>query len=309
MNLQFPENFFDKETRCDYEVTEKTKKIWAVQLDLLNELLRICKKYDIKIGAFAGTLLGAVRHHGFIPWDDDMDVFLMPEEFKKLMAVPAEEYKYPYFMQNALTDKKFFIGYARFRNSETTGLVTYENSVDYNNGIFIDVFVLNGFVDDERKLKEQIKKMKRLKTLMMIYNYDVYKKQGLKKVVIGSAQFIVRHLFNYEMLVEEHFRIQSMYDDCSDKVTLITHNDKFKKIYWCYKDELDEFVDVPFENIVIPIPRKYDQILSHMYGNYMEFPPIESRGKWHDGVITFEPDVPYKQYIEEQMIGNDKKTN
>ena len=68
MNMEFDESFFESEIRCEYRISEKTKKIWAVELDFLNELLRICKKYNIKIAGYAGTILGTVRHEGFISW-------------------------------------------------------------------------------------------------------------------------------------------------------------------------------------------------------------------------------------------------
>ena len=71
-----PETFFEPESRCEFYVDETRKKIWAIELDLYLELMRVCKKYDLTIWADGGTLLGAVRHNGFIPWDDDMDLIL-----------------------------------------------------------------------------------------------------------------------------------------------------------------------------------------------------------------------------------------
>ena len=135
----------------------KTKKIWAVELDLMNELLRVCNKYDIKIFAFGGTLLGAVRHHGFIPWDDDMDFCMDRANYNELLK-HCDEFKHPYFLQFAQSDEKYFFGYARLRNSNTTGIIEWNRSPDYNNGIYIDIFVLDGYLEDEKKVKKQIKK-------------------------------------------------------------------------------------------------------------------------------------------------------
>ena len=127
LKLQFDDSFFHEETRCDYLVDEKTKKIWAVQIDLLAELLRVCREHDIKVSAFAGTVLGAVRHKGFIPWDDDIDVCMDRENFNKLLAI-TDTFNYPYFLQTAYNDQEFFIGYARLRNTLTTGVISWEKS-------------------------------------------------------------------------------------------------------------------------------------------------------------------------------------
>ena len=77
LNIKLPENFLDEEIRDDYVVSSQMKQVWAVELDLLNKILEFCKKYNIKIIASGGTLLGAVRLKGLIPWDDDIDIYMI----------------------------------------------------------------------------------------------------------------------------------------------------------------------------------------------------------------------------------------
>ena len=297
LKLAIPEEFYQEEVRDEYLVTAKLKKIWAVELDLFHELLRVCKKYDIKVFAFAGTLLGAVRHKGFIPWDDDVDVCLDRENYEKLLRV-SHEFQEPYFLQTALTDREFFLGYARLRNSETTGLIIGNESLNYNNGIYIDVFVLDGYIEDENKLRKQLKKRKWLQRLASHYYWESYHSNGKKKLAHWLLKKMVRGRCSYEKSVSNYKNNLSRYTRETNRLALMTHRYDFIRKYWCYKDDLKKVKWVPFEMIEIPIPANYDTILKNMYGDYMAFPPVEKRGIWHRGILEFEPDVPYREYMK-----------
>ena len=99
-------------------------------------------------------------------------------------------------------------------------------------------------------------------------------------------------------LVDYYRRVMSKYDCSASKVSLLTHNWDFIHRYWCGKDSFNHIIEMPFEGTSIPVPENYDEILSNIYGNYMEFPPLEKRGKWHEEMILFEPDIPYKEYYK-----------
>lgn len=301
-NLQFHEDFFKEEVRCDYLVTEKLKKIWAIEIDLLNELLRVCKKYDIKVTLFAGSLLGAVRHKGFIPWDDDLDVCLTRPEYEKLLKVADKEFKYPYFFQTALSDREFFIRHARLRNSLTTGLITGNESVNYNNGIYMDVYVLDGYIEDEKKLNEQYLRLRFWGKVLESYNMHFYNDKFIKKAKRGLAitllHYTVCKLISFEKAIKLFNGVLQKYNNKTERIAIMTSNMCFIQKYWCNLNELKDISWVPYENILAPIPSAYNDMLTHMYGNYMEFPPAEQRGEWHENMIKFNPDIPYKEYID-----------
>ena len=122
-----PENFFEPEVRSGYQVSTESKKLWAVELDLLNEFKRVCKDYGLSYYAVGGTLIGAARHKGFIPWDDDIDVAMMWDDFKKFMEIAPNEFKNPYFFQSYKTDDMTEVSHARIRNSMTTGFTQWEH--------------------------------------------------------------------------------------------------------------------------------------------------------------------------------------
>ena len=109
LKISLPEGFLDEEVRDGYKVSHEMKKVWAVELDLLAEFQRVCKKHNIKYIASGGTMLGAVRHKGFIPWDDDIDLMMLREEYEKLCIVAPSEFKHPYYFQTDRTDNCIFI--------------------------------------------------------------------------------------------------------------------------------------------------------------------------------------------------------
>ena len=120
-------------------------KLWAVELSLLEEFKRICNKLDLRYCAAYGTLLGAVRHQGFIPWDDDMDFFMMWPDYQKLMKAAPTECRYPFFFQGIYSEQDSMVVACRLRRSDTTGFTKWEQEnagPGYNMGIFIDIFPL-----------------------------------------------------------------------------------------------------------------------------------------------------------------------
>ena len=297
IKLKLPEHFLEEEVRCGYTVTTKLKKIWAVELDLLNELLRVCKKHNIKLIVFGGTLLGAVRHKGFIPWDDDLDVALSREDFDHLCAIAPTEFQHPYFFQTALSDRRYFFSYARLRNSETTAIVSGNDAPDYNNGIYIDVYVLEGYTDSMIKWGIQRLLQKIMVKCLTLYYQSRRRNNSLKELVMRLPRPFVR-MFKYERLFATYLKVLGMFTKSSSRIGLRDEMSQQAERYWIYKNEIDDLIEMPFENLEVPAPRPFDDILRRVYGEYREFPPVEKRGIWHEGQITFNPDVPYREYFK-----------
>lgn len=298
MNWNINKDFLKEEIRDEYLISEKQKKIWLVQLDLCKKLFEVCKRNNIKVFLFGGSLLGAVRHKGYIPWDDDMDVALLRSDFDKLTKIANQEFNDPYFFQTASSDKEFFFGYARLRNSETTGVITYNNSDSYNNGIFIDIFVLDGYTDDENKRKKQVKKIELFDKILGIYYAKNKNTNFSRRIIFNLKQSIIR-IIPYEVYINKYNKILQMYNIESTKVSCMTHSKNIKQNAWIKKKYLEKIVYVKFENEEFPIPEQYDELLTNIYGDYMKLPPVEKRGKWHEGVVILDPDVAYKKFIKE----------
>lgn len=116
-SIDLPANFLEEEIRDEFLVDVKRKQVWAVELDLFLKFVTVCRKYNLRYYADSGTLLGAVRHQGFIPWDDDMDFVMFRDDYDKLCEVGEKEFGHPYFFQSERTDPGTIRGHIQIRNS------------------------------------------------------------------------------------------------------------------------------------------------------------------------------------------------
>ena len=113
----------EPETKCDFYIDTNRKKVWQAELDILEKVIDVCDKNNIKYFLASGTLLGAVRHKGFIPWDDDIDLVMKREDYNRFLEIAEKSIKYPYFLQCYKTEKNYMRGHAQIRNSETTAII------------------------------------------------------------------------------------------------------------------------------------------------------------------------------------------
>ncbi len=302
LKITLPEHFLDGETRCDYYISPEMKKVWAVELDLFAEFDRVCKKYEIPYLADGGTALGAVRHGGFIPWDDDLDVMLMREDYERFCKVAPDEFRAPYFFQTEYTDPGSFRGHAQLRNSNTTAILRTEaeDLYQFNQGIFIDIFPLDAMVGDKKlyaaqrgeamKLREKWKRQYRLT--------DKYNRIGGLK---GRARDVLHALYtgplkslaDYDRTYQEYEVVCQRYNHMDTKYVgaLSFSFDKRSEIR--LREDMLETIDWDFEFMKIPVPKNYEHALTQVFGDWHEF----VKGGSAHGEVFFDPDTPYTEYI------------
>lgn len=306
LNLKLPDNFLEEEVRCGYNVSKKMKEIWAVTLDLLNEFIRVCDKYHLEYYAGFGTLLGAVRHHGYIPWDDDIDVLMRREDYMKLCEI-ANEFQSPYFFQTEDTDMGFSRPFARLRRSDTTGILKseYDGSsyISYNQGIFIDIFPLDNIADDVTEKKKHIKTLMRLnRKAFQISCWSTRYVKGQSTGIIGVAKMIIAPILKRFF---ESFEIHTPYLK-KYEAELQKFNSIETKLFgvpyfyreneWCIweKTDFETFQLMPFEMLQIKVPSQYVNVLEKMYGNWEEFVV----GSSVHGNVIFDTSKSYQDYLK-----------
>ena len=304
VKLKLPDDFLNEEYRDGYFVSNQMKKNWAIQLDLLAEFDRVCKKYNITYSLDSGSLLGAVRHKGFIPWDDDIDVIITRPNYNKLLDIVLNnnEFKEPYFFQCAYTDKNYVRGHAQFRNSDTTGILKSEFNCDckFNQGIFIDIFILDGIPEDEKEKKKQNKILCKYKRLFRCYN-DVFIK-GETNIIKKILKIIYRKIFKRNCLILDYKNLENtlteVYDKCKavDKILFRLNNCK----YQIPKEIFSEVVYVDFEFLKFPIIKDYDYLLKIYYGDDYRIP--KKIPNCH-GEVIIDTEISYVDYILKNKKG------
>ena len=284
-----PESFFVEEIRNDFLVTERRKKLWAILLDLLLKLDSVCKKHSLKYSLAFGSILGAVRHHGFIPWDDDVDVCMPRDDYEKLLKL-TNEFENPYFLQTPYSDKYSAYTWAKLRNSNTTMASKHFIYNNMNHGILIDIFPYDKWEVTDHESFDVIKYLAlENSTFMRLTNPRLDEKS--KKRVQNWAGIDSLVVYNtIQRIAQKYHNIDTDYIICA--VCSIYDYNKMLM----FDEDYKETVYMDFEGYSFPIPKGYDRVLKSVYGNYMEFPSIEKRGQWHNDLII-DTDIPYKEYI------------
>lgn len=293
-NGTFSPDFFKPEVRCDFLVDEKRKKIWSVEIDLLLQFGGLCNKYGLKFWLSSGSMLGAVRHKGFIPWDDDIDVIMPRADYEEMLKHGAE-FLEPYFLQTHASDPECYFSFPKLRNSNTTALSEMFAWQNMNHGIFIDVYPL----DDTDSVKGQqvffkIDALNReLSTWMRRTNptLDEANRKRVASYCGRSPDLIYNEV--------QALALSAAGDDEEYFAQFLSTITTYQKNHLRRKDFL-ETVFADFEGFKFPIPKGYDNALKDFFGDYMKFPPEEKR-IGHYGSL-FEPDVPFAKFVSDYRM-------
>lgn len=249
-----------------------------IQLELLYNVQVICKKYDIRWFAVGGTLLGAVRHKGYIPWDDDLDIGMLQQDYEKFIKIASSELPNNMFVDNFYVDNSPY-SYTKIRMKGTAFIERKMSNKIKHNEIFIDIFPYYYVPKSKFPFVVSNRLCNLLKQLLQIKN-------GIKpwrgENVLTVLKFIPLRCLSYcipiSYIKNVILRIQNKLTDSMYVCEQSVGNFGKKRFF---KTDLCDLIDYPFENITVPGPKNFSRYLSTAYGNYMELPPIESR-KGHD---------------------------
>lgn len=283
-------DFFNQEYRCGYCVDSEMKKIWAIGLDLYLEFARICQEYNLTHFMIYGTLLGCIRHEGFIPWDNDIDIGMPRKDYDKFITL-ADEFKMPYFLQLPWTDEKSAFTIAKLRNSNTTSITYPFRYQRMNHGISIDIVPI-----DKVNLNDVDSNYSRIRELALQNssymrlsnpNPDENDKKRIKNWKCENPQKI------YDLVQ----KICKQYENTQQDYVGIMATTVYECERQVYRaEDFDKIVWKTFEGLRVPVPQGYDNILKTTYKQYMELPPMSERVTHEKNF--FDPDCSYTSYLK-----------
>ena len=279
-------------------------KLQECQLEILKAFIEVCQKNNLTYYLVGGTALGAVRHKGFIPWDDDIDVGMPRKDYDKFITL-QKDFKDPYFIQTYQTDDNYIYNYAKVRNSNTTFIENFFVDTRINHGVWIDVFPLDGFsttYTDPKKFKHKVNST--WHQVWMMFPYCLKRKVHLKTFWKDIPLNLIALLFS--PLNYNHYRNKHI----DKKVTKLNYEDSVQVGNFfgtnptkeaMPKEIFEEGSHGTFEGIDVVLPKDPDKYLTLLFGDYMKLPPKEKQvGHHHDKGLSLEVD--YLTYREKHYM-------
>lgn len=271
------------------------RELQLALLEMIKDIDKLCKDNNIEYYIAYGSCLGAIRHKGFIPWDDDFDIAMTDDNYQKFLKICEEKLDHnKYYVQTPEKEEKYYLSFAKIRNIQTTLIEEKNSNIDITYGIYIDVFPLVGV--PQNKIKKFFLKINR--ALMLSANINIINNKFLKILfnlilkIFGRKRILkysTKRCFKYKC--QKCNKIVSICDGDG-----YNQNEMDKKIY-------GKPIYVQFEDTKLPVPEMYDEYLKNIYGNYMQIPSKEQIKEREHTPYFLDLNLPYEEYKKKNMKG------
>lgn len=258
------------------------REIQRVSIDILSWVDNFCRSHDIHYSLGYGALIGAIRHKGCIPWDDDIDIIMTRPEYKRLVELFNEDEtmkeKGLKLFAPELGNNYFPI--SRICDMRRTKVYKYYQWSDEQTGVWIDIFVIEAMPDGRTtQMMSLVKKCMKACRSKVLLSKDLSLKKNIKNIV----KRLIFALYNRDRYISEYLSKVTKIDWDSAQVVGNYASPYSKDIF--AKDIFDKYIRVPFEDIEVSVISSYDHYLKTLYGNYMRFPPKKQQMPRHSANI------------------------
>lgn len=257
------------------------RRVQLTQLEIAREIKRVCEENDIRFFLLGGTYLGAVRHQGFIPWDDDMDLGMLRGEYEKFCRIAPEKLGPDYCLQTWYTEPNYGLPFGKVMKRGTVYLESKKSRRLQENGIYVDIFPFDSVPQDlqqRQKLAKHLLRLYRLRLMKCGYKPWMEEDKVLWHKRLGYLFYQFQALFCGKQALARDY--DALAEAQPDTDTVSEQSGMAQPLYvrreWC-----EDLVNYTFEGEQFPAPRAYDEFLTIYYGDYMQLPPEDQRENRH----------------------------
>lgn len=257
---------------------ELLKRLQESEILILNEVDRICKKHNINYVLVGGTLLGAVRHNGFIPWDDDLDIAMLRKDYKRFLKICESELNEKFFLDCYKKNKNYWLPFAKVRLKDTIYQEITQKKYSGHNEIWLDIFPLDNAKSGYSKFQKfqftatAIFRFAISKKSKILSNF-VFMKNKYKRIILWLIHCLPKKI----LICLQNFIMTFNKNDNSKYLINLGSQYGYKK-QTHLREKYFPVKELEFNGKKYPVPNDYDYVLTKIYGpNYMELPPLEKR--------------------------------
>lgn len=283
----------------DYSISLNRKKIWDIELAILEDIDVICRENNLQYFLHGGAGLGAMRHQGFIPWDDDLDIGMPRDSFEKFIDFFSARFQKKYSIQYGCGQYEECGTFLRIRDRNSTAIIKSQwDNKEQCHGVFVEVYPFDHSVSSHFLRRLQASKIEMYERAL---NHRFFGKKfsGVKGMLdfLFSKAISTRCLWNlWNRECQKYNKYITVWCDTPSLPKYFREG-----IHHYRMEDVFPTVYTTFEHSQFPIPANNDAILKIEYGNYMQLPPLELRGKHHECLVFFDPNKCYLEYINSDI--------
>lgn len=280
---------------------ETLKKIQQTELEMLKDFDALCDKYGIEYFAVGGTTIGCLRHGGFIPWDDDIDLGMLREDYEKFLGVAEKEYGEKYSVLNFEKDHKYPLMTTRWVKNGTVFLEECFKTLPCNFGIFLDLYCFDNIPDDDKKMKRQgfwAWFWSKWLILLSVSEPVLYQSGMLQKLILFICKLV------HAVIKILHVKPEFFYNKAQKQIQKY-RNENTKRVAYMFdpkpfmsimeKTDVVPTKKIPYENTYIRVQKDMEKYCRYRFGDYMVMPPEEKRHNHMPYKLDFGKEAPDKR--------------
>lgn len=274
---------------AEFYKKEELEKIKKYEMEIFRDFAKVCEENGLKYWGIGGTGIGAVRHKGYIPWDDDIDLGMTYDDYVVLNRILQRDYKDKYTVANCENYKDYASMNEHICMNGTKFVTKDAARLDYPQGIFLDIFPhFKSPVDTKLRVKHGKSMWFWGKVLILRQiPFPVIPFKGIKAKIVHCGTFVVscllKLIFPKKWLINKNMKVSLKYNDLDECVYIFTSNPKYRDWYFD-KETVSNPVKYPFEDTEMYFPKNLDEYLTNTYGDYMKLPPEDKR-KTHAPIL------------------------